>query len=170
METSELIAFGYEKPKHNVFSNDYGGDELRFRSFLCTYTKIGLDLLDFDVLYSRRLVAEYRLVYSPQKISCRPLFEPAFCKSSNFFDKMSASNKRRLWEDLNYWHPIPNSEDIADWAHMMVNMLLPADWIYSKYSEMFLNRIPKKPITGRIKEDMLKSINLDLPEGWNRKN
>lgn len=167
-ESSDVTAFDFEKPKHNEFSQYYGGDELRFRRFLCTYTKIGLDLLDFDVLYSRRLVAEYRLVYSPQKTSCRPLFETAFRKHSNFFNQLSASNKGQLWEDLNYWHPIPNTEFIADWAHMLVNMLLPADWIYiPKYRDFFLNRIPKQPITGRTKEEMLRSFNLNLPEGWN---
>lgn len=166
-ESSDVTAFGFEKPRHNKFSQHYGGDELRFRSFLCNYTKIGLDLLDFNVPYSRRLVAEYRLVYSPQKISCRPLFEPAFCRHSIFFNQLNASNKRQLWEDLNYWHPIPKTEFIADWAHMLVNMLLPADWIYTtKYRDLFLNRIPKQPITGRMKQEMLRSVYLDLPEGW----
>lgn len=167
---SNVTAFDFKKPKKIDFSY-YCDNELRFRRFLCTYTKIGLDLLDFDILYSRRLVAEYRLVYSPQKISCRPLFEPIFRKHSNFFNQLNASNKRQLWEDLNYWHPIPKTEFIADWAHMMVNMLLPGDWIYmKKYFDLFLNRIPKQPITGRKKAEMLKLFNLDLPEGWNRNN
>jgi len=169
--TSSITAFDFKEPHRERFSQNYGGNELRFRRFLYTYTKIGLDLLKFDVLYSRRLVAVYRLTYSPQKISCRPLFEPIFRKHSNFFNQLSASNKRQLWEDLNYWHPIPNTEFIADWAHMMVNMLLPGDWIYiPKYSDLFLNRIPKQPITGRKKAEMLKLFNLDLPEGWNPNN
>ena len=77
-ETRDIILLENKEPCVAKVSERYGGDEPRFRNFLHTYTQIGLDLLDYDLLYSRRLVAEYRLTYSPQRISCRPLFEPAF--------------------------------------------------------------------------------------------
>jgi len=167
-ETSGMTLLGSEEPHRVRFSQNYGGNELSFRRFLYAYTKIGLDLLKFDVLYSRKLVAVYRLTYSPQKISCKPLFEPAFYKHSDYFGQMTVSSQRQLWKDLDFWHPIPNSQYCADWAHMLVNMLLPGDWIYiPEYSDLFLNRNPKQPIRGRRKAEMLERFSLDLPEEWN---
>jgi hypothetical protein len=118
-------------------------------------------------LYSRRLVAIYRLTYSPQKISCKPLFEPVFIKHSNYYNQLDITSKSHLWEDLDFWHPIPNTKYCADWAHMLVNMLLPGDWIYSGYAELFLNPIPKPSITGGVKAGPLRTLNLDLPDEWN---
>jgi len=169
--TNSITLLDSKEPHRVRFSQNYGGNELSFRRFLYTYTKIGLDLLKFDVLYSRRLVAVYRLTYSPQKISCKPLFESAFGKHSDYFGQLIGSSQRQLWKDLNYWHPIQNSQYCADWAHMFVNMLLPGDWIYiPEYSNLFLNRIPKQPITGRKKAEMLELFNLDLPEEWDPNN
>jgi len=156
-----ITALKYEVPHKVKFSDNYDGEELRFRSYLNTYTKIGLDLLDYDLLYSRRLVATYRLTYSPQKRSCRPLFEPAFIKHSNYYNLLDVKLKNNLWEDLDFWY---SNNIYGDWAHMLVNMLLPGDF---PYIECFPIPNPRPPITGIIKIHLLSSQNLDLPEEWN---
>lgn len=177
-ENSNIRIFKREEPHVAEVSRRYGGEELRFRKFLHTYTQIGLDLLDYDILYSRRLLAEYRLTYSPQKISCRPLFEPAFTKHSLFFNQLHSSSVKQLWKDLNYWHPISAKEYVADWAHFLVNMLLPGDWIYIKdprtgkllFGDLFLRSTPKLPIAGVQKIQMLRMFNLDIPDNWSPNN
>ena len=158
---SNISLFRCEEPCVVKISEGYGGEELKFRKFLNTYTHIGLDLLDYDILYSRRLVAEYRLTYSPQRIPCRPLFEPAFSKHSSFFNQLDSSAVRQLWKDLDYWH------SGGDWAHMLVNMLLPGDWIYmSEFTAFFLNPAPKPPIIGEAKTRLLRKFDFDIPDDW----
>jgi len=159
---SDLKLIKFDEARKENFSKDYGGTELEFRKFLHTYTQIGLDLLDYDILYSRRLVAEYRLTYSPQRISCKPLFEPAFRNHSKFFNQLDSSSVGQLWKDLDYWYPG------GDWTHMLVNMLLPGDWIYmnEELKNFFLNPDKKPPITGIQKNDLLKKFNLDIPNDW----
>lgn len=171
MNENSNISVEREEPHVAEVSKGYGGEELRFRNFLHTYTQIGLDLLDYDILYSRRLVAEYRLTYSPQKISCRPLFEPAFTEHSRFFNQLDTSSVEQLWKDLNYWHPIRDTGYVADWAHFLVNMLLPGDWIYMpKFTTFFINRASKPPIVGEQKAEMLRMFNLDIPDNWSPDN
>ncbi len=168
-ENNNLVLIKSVKPKSKKISQGYGCEELRFRKYLHTYTQIGLDLLTCDKLYARALVAEYRLTYSPQKISCRPLFEPAFSKHSNFFNQLEQPSKDQLWRDLDYWHPIENLGYIADWAHMLVNMLLPGDWIYINqyYMDLFLKPKSRPPIDEESKNRMLSMFNLKIPDDWN---
>jgi len=130
LQVEDFKDASFKKPIECKISEGYGGEEIRFRNSLNTYTHIGLDLLDYDVLFSRRLVAEYRLTYSPQKISCKPLFEPIFFKHSKFFKLLDDFSKKQLLEDLDFWHTIRGTDYVADWAHFLVNMLLPGDWIY----------------------------------------
>jgi hypothetical protein len=159
-----------EAPKIGNIAKRYGGDNLRFRRFLNTYTQIGLDLLDYDILYSRRLVAEYRLTYSTQKISCNPLFEPAFTKHSKFFSQLDTQSVEQMWEDLNFWHPHPNKPGcVADWAHFLVNMLLPGDYIYTNNEGPFINPSASAPITGSQKEEVLRRLNIEVPSNWSPK-
>jgi hypothetical protein len=141
-------------------SGRYGGEELRFRKFLATYTQIGLDLLDYDITYARRLVAEYRLSYSPQRLSCRPLFEPALIKHSPYYNSLESQAKSQLWQDFNYWHPG------GDWLHMMVNMLLPGDWLYIPEFKPFFLGDNRPPITPDQRQAMLAVFNLDIPPDW----
>lgn len=177
-QNTSIGLFKQEDPHATKVSERYSGEELRFRNFLHTYTQIGLDLLEYDILYSRRLLAEYRLTYSPQKISCGPLFEPAFTKHSLFFNQLYSSSVKQLWKDLNYWHPISNKKYVADWAHFLVNMLLPGDWIYIKdprtgkllFGDLFLRPTPKLPIAGVQKIQMLRMFNLDIPDNWSPNN
>ncbi|MBZ9572158.1 hypothetical protein KJA15_02415 [Patescibacteria group bacterium] len=147
----------FKEPIECKISEGYGGEEIRFRNFLNTYTHIGLDLLDYDILYSRRLVAEYRLTYSPQRISCKPLFEPPFIKHSKFFNQLDDYSVEQLWNDLNFWH------SKGDWTHFLVNMLLPGDWIFASenFQRFFLNPTPKQPIIGETRLRMLRMFGLE---------
>lgn len=139
------------RPTPGPISLKYGGEELRFRRFLTTYPHIGLDLLDYDILYSRRLVAEYRFTYSAQRISCRPLFEPAFSKYSEFFRRLDNYSAEQLWEDLDY------GDFQGIYTHFLVNMLLPADIIVSGLvrTEEGKRRILREH-----------SYNFDIPDDW----
>ncbi|MGD8380949.1 MAG: hypothetical protein PVJ11_02295, partial [Syntrophobacterales bacterium] len=47
-------------PKHTRNSTGYGDEELRFRRFLSTYTLIGLEIMETDLLHARRLLATFR--------------------------------------------------------------------------------------------------------------
>ena len=141
-------------------SEGYGGEEIRFRKFLATYTQIGLDLLDYDITYARRVVAEYRLSYSPQRLSCRPLFEPALIKHSPYYNSLDSQAKSQLWQDFTYWHPG------GDWLHMMVNMLLPGDWLYIPEFKPFFLGDNRPPITPDQRQAMLAVFDLDIPPDW----
>ena len=164
-KNTNIILIKSVKPHVKKISQGYGDEELRFRKYLHGYTQIGLDLLSFDKLYARMLVAEYRLTYSPQKISCRPLFEPAFSKHSDFYNQLDSSSKEQLWSDFDYWHLTDNPKYIADWNHMLVNMLLPGDWIHI-FPDLFLRKEPGLPISGNLKERMLNYLNLKIPDDW----
>jgi len=157
---SNVNLIRYDRASEEKFSDTYGGTEINFRRFLHIYTQIGLDLLEYDVLYSRRLVAEYRLTVSPQRISCRSHFEPAFIRHSRYFKKLDSASVEQLWKDLDFWYPG------GDWAHMLVNMLLPGDWIYMNkgLTNFFLNPNKKPPITGTQKEALLKIFNLAVSD------
>jgi len=158
-------------PHEKTVSKDYGGDELRFRNFLHTYTQIGLDLLDYDCLYSRRLAAKYRLEYSPQGKPCRELFERALSKYSNFFKELKELDNcavEQLWDDLEFWH-CDEEGRIQQWVHFLVNMLLPGDPV--SLSPALYPAIPGKilkrpPVTGQLREQILKAWKLDLPDDW----
>lgn len=159
----------FKEPIECKISEGYGGEEIRFRNFLNTYTHIGLDLIDYDILYSRRLVAEYRLTYSTQKISPKILFESVFSKHSKFFLQLDSGSIKQLWKDLDFWHPIRIPGCVADWTHFLVNMLLPGDWIYMQnrltgellFKDFFLNPSPRPPITGKKRIEMLKIFSLE---------
>lgn len=120
-DNSDILIFKKIEPKKVFFSKNYGGTEIRFRTFLHNYAQISLDLLDYDLLYSRNLVAKYRFEYSIIRKSSRSLFEPAFEKHSEYYNSLSQEEKDQVLLDLNFWHRG------ADWAHMMVNALLPGD-------------------------------------------
>lgn len=55
---------------------------LMFRRFLQLMTNVGLDLLDYDVSYARRLAAKYRLDIGPSGESSRRYFEKRFKRAA----------------------------------------------------------------------------------------
>ena len=103
----------------------YGGEELRFRRFLTTYTLIGLDLLQADRLNTRCLFATFRWQVMAARQPYRPHFARSFERDSPVFRGLAAAEQDQFWADLAHW---PNPPQV-DWAHMLVNMALGCDWL-----------------------------------------
>lgn len=151
-----LVEYIAEIEPHDESFQDYrrgNTTNLQFRRFLQLITNMGLDLLEYDILYSRRLAAKYRLEIAPLGVSCKPYFETAFEKIP-YYDSLTSELKKELLDGLDYWHT-----SWEDWAHMFVVMLLPGDWIYS-CSQVF---DPRRPVDKAIRESLSKGL---LPDSW----
>jgi hypothetical protein len=111
-------------PQSDRVSAMYGGEELRFRRYLATYTAIGLELLAADLLHARRLFACFRFCVMPPRLPYRPFFEPTFQRHSSMFGQLQRAAQEQFWLDFANW-PDPRQ---VDWAHMFVNMVLGCDW------------------------------------------
>jgi hypothetical protein len=148
-----------EHPHKRKISEKYGGEELRFRKFLHMYTSIGLDLLMADLLNARCLFATFRLQVMRSRQAYKPHFEGTFEKHSQTYLSLSEEAKEQFWNDLSNW---PNPPQV-DWAHMMVNMILPGDFV--QYWNEFLS--PKPALTvGKINQ-IVAPMNFQIPVGWN---
>lgn len=143
------------KPQDESFDSYLGRNKtnLEFRKFLQLITNIGLDLLERDILYSRRLVARYRLDIAPLGISCKSYFEQPFKKIS-YYNSLTSDLKKELLNGLDYWHT-----SWEDWAHMFVVMLLPGDWLYS--CKQIFN--PRRPINKVTHDTLSRGL---LPNNW----
>jgi len=121
-----------EVPHATRISEVYGGEELRFRRFLYLYTLIGLDIISADLLNARRLMATFRFQVMLSRQPYQPHFQRTFEMQSPAYNSLSAEQKEQFWLDLANW---PNPPQV-DWAHFIVNMILPGDfvgpnqWIY----------------------------------------
>ncbi len=113
-----------EIPHCRKISEGYGGEELRFRRFLSTYTLIGLDIMNEDLLNARCLFATFRWQVMRSRKPYKPHFLRTFENQSSFYHSLSQSDKEQFWLDLAYW---PNKKQV-DWAHFFVNMVLGCDW------------------------------------------
>lgn len=110
-----------EPPARVQVAKAYGGQEARFRAYLCTCTQVGLDLLEQDQLRARRLFASYRLQAQLQGEPARSHFEPTFIELSETYAQFPQPDRKRLWVDFTSgW----------GWEHMFVNMILAVDWDY----------------------------------------
>lgn len=103
---------------------NYGGEELRYRRYLSTYSHIGLDIMGANLHHSQCLFATFRWQVFMDRGDYRAHFEPTFEKLSPFYCGMSDKDRRQFWSDLVHW---PNPPQ-WDWAHMFVNMVLTIDW------------------------------------------
>lgn len=112
-----------EQPIFKRVSDDYGGDELRFRRFLSIYSLIGLDLVTSDLLHARCLFATFRFQIMFSRSPYLDHFESSFQKLSTFYRSMSDEEKQQFWNDMSHW-----PQNKGDWAHMFVNMILGKDW------------------------------------------
>lgn len=160
-ETKKIIKDLIDKNnKINLYSDfeESSISDERFRNFLNTYTKIGLDLLkNFGELCSRRLVAEYRFDYHPhtryQRATPKEFFESVFSRHSQFFRELNENYPPdQLWEDFK------KVDEQGVWIHFLVNMFLTLD--LSPYGVV---------VSEQNKNNFLETISLDLPENW-RKN
>lgn len=112
-----------ELPHAAKIAELYGGEELRFRKFLNLYTRIGLDLLEGDRLYARRLFILLRYRFMKMKQPYEEYLKDPFEENSKTYRLLTDKEKKQLWKDLNHW---PNPPQM-DWMHMMVNMILGWD-------------------------------------------
>jgi hypothetical protein len=144
-----------EKPHDAPFDYYLGKNKtnLEFRRFLQLITNIGLDSLKLNVIYSRILVAKYRLEIAPSGQNSRPYFESAF-KKNPYYNSLDFETKNELFEGLDYWHT-----SWEDWAHMLVVMLLPGDWLYS-FKQIFN---PRRPINKFVRNALSRGL---LPNNW----
>ena len=116
-----LVTAGFDEltPAVSVYTSYYGGDELLFRRYLATYSWIGMDLLESNFENSTRLFAQLR---KQPRATYRAFLEPAFLAQSPFFAAMPGKDQEEFWQSFVSWPKSP-----ADWAHMMVNMMIGKD-------------------------------------------
>jgi hypothetical protein len=110
-----------DAPRQVEVARDYGGQEAPFRTYLCSYTPIGLDLVERDLPRARRLFAAYRLQTQLAHQPARAHFEPTFLELSGTYASLSEREREHFWTDFtSRW----------DWEHMFINMVLAVDWDY----------------------------------------
>jgi len=148
----------FDSPHEAIIAEMYGGSsyEQRFRNFLTNYTQIGLELLQGNLLHSRRLFAVYRFQVRQASWSFEDYFEPTFNKYSQFYVSFSNNDKRQFFADLKQWP----SYQYSEWTHMMVNMIVGCDWSFSPFNN---------PLSiAKINEILLrKNIGFNIPPTWN---
>ena len=140
-------------------SQQYGGEELRFRRFLATYTQIGLDIMEADLLNARRLFATFRLQVMIGRQPYKPHFIGTFENHSPFYNNLSDAEKDQFWLDIAHW---PNPPQV-DWAHMMVNMVLGCDWnqIFQQASIA-----PLPPLSISEINQIIRNQGFQIPKDW----
>ena len=92
---------GTVRPDKKEFQT-HEGEELRFRIFLNTYTKIALDLLkNYGRQPSMELIYFYRHYFLPHKVPPEPILGIIFNNYSNFFKQLKNSSlDKQFWNDL----------------------------------------------------------------------
>ncbi len=128
---------------------------LAFRRYLQLMTNVSLDLLHYDVLYARRLAAKYRLDVGPSGESSRGHFVKGF-KQASVYRTLEADLQEELLKGLDTWH-----SSWEDWAHFLMVMLLPGDWIYSPACGHVFN--PRRPLSKDIRNRLAGGL---LPDDW----
>jgi len=141
-------------------SAQYGGEELRFRRFLSTYTLIGLEIMKADLLNARCLFATFRWQVMRSRSPYKPHFLSTFETQSPTYNSLSPEEKDQFWLDLAHW---PNPPQV-DWAHFFVNMVLGCDWIPPQTWETFLKPQPALDIK-KINE-LVRDQGFQIPDGW----
>lgn len=147
-----------EYPHEVKISEGYGGEELRFRKFLHMYTLIGIDLINSDLIKARCLFATFRLQVMRARQAYKPHFEGTFEKCSQTYLSLFEEDKQQFWSDLSNW---PNPPQV-DWAHMMVNMILPGDFVPAWND--FLS--PKPALTIEEINQIVAPMNFQIPVDW----
>ncbi len=142
-----------EGPEQIRISDEYGREELRFRRFLSTYTSIALELMEVDLQEARRHIATFRWKITRPHWGCLSHFVPFFQRCSAFFNDLSAKKRSQFIEDL----------DHLDWAHFLVNMILPEDWL-PIHQELFST--PHPPLTNQEISILTRGMDLEIPDNW----
>ena len=147
-------------PKEIKFADRYGGDESRFRSYLSTYSHIGLNIMGADLHNAQCLFTTYRWQVFMSGGDCREHFAPSFESKSPFYCSMSHEDQEQFWVDFACWPKPPQ----VDWAHMFVNMVLACDWM-----EVFCWSYPQR---ARTIPEINAILNIghvfQVPQQWRR--
>jgi hypothetical protein len=146
-----------ESPHLTRTSGGYGNEELRFRRFLYIYTLIGLDIMQANLLNARCLMATFRLQVMLSRQPYPNHFQRTFEAQSPSYNSLSQKQKSQFWSDLSNW---PNPPQV-DWAHLMVNMILPGDF---RRWEFFCS--PHPPISLEEINKIIISWGFQIPNDW----
>ena len=145
-------------PEQTRNSDAYGGEEMRFRRYLATYTQIGLEIMETDLLNARILFAIFRWQVMRAGRAYKHHFLKTFENQSFFYNSLPASEKLQFWLDLAHW-PDPQK---VDWAHMFVNMVLGADWfpVWKNF------HAPQPPLSIPEINELIKWMGFQIPHNW----
>lgn len=153
-----------QHPLPLIVARNYGGEsfEERFRSYLNLQTQIGLELIERDLLQAQRLFATYRWQIRRACLQHRPHFEPTFERDSPTYNSLSTEAQNQFLDDLGEW---PNPPQV-DWAHMMVNLVLGADWMWAFGHPNYL--IPGRPCPVEIINMLVNDLGFkfQIPPDW----
>lgn len=147
-----------ELPHATRISEGYGGEELRFRRFLYLYTLIGLDIMLANLLNARCLMPTFRFQIMLSRQPYKPHFQRTFEEQSSTYNSLSTEQEEQFWSDLANW---PNPPQV-DWAHLMVNMILPGDFVNNW--DYFL--VPKAALSLQEINDIVKNLGFQIPNNW----
>ena len=149
-----------EYPHTVRIAEKYGGEELRFRGFLCTYAPIALDIMEADLLNARCLLATFRWQVMRARLPYQRHFINTFREQSRFFNALLADSQDQFWHDLAHW---PNPPQV-DWAHMFVNMVLGCDWIAREIWMDF--RVPAPALSIEQINQAVGQQGFQIPADW----
>jgi len=95
----------FEYPQEKVVAEAYDGVEYeeRFRNFLVIETRIGLEMIERDLLQARRLLAVYRWQIRKASLEPKEYFEPTLKRLSPAYNSLSDDEKDQFFADLNEW-------------------------------------------------------------------
>lgn len=147
-----------EPPLAVRISDDYGGEELRFRRFLSSYSPLGLDLMQADLLHARCLCITLRCQLFPERRPYRPHLEPTMVRESPTYAALSLRQRDQFWANFQYW---PNPPQV-EWAHMFVNLVLGFD-----FNGFFQSPPPRAATLVEINELLTRfDAGFQIPNGW----
>lgn len=149
-------------PRKKIVAESYGGEEYeeRFRTFLVLETQIGLELMEGNLLHARILLATYRWQIRKASLPLRKHFESTFRKYSPTFNAFSNEEKEQFFADLGEW---PNPPQV-DWGHLMVNLVLPGDWLQVFSDPHYLT--PGRPLSIPQINRKVKELGFQIPLNW----
>jgi len=149
-------------PKSYVVAGSYGGEEFeeRIRNFLVLETLIGLDLIETDLLHSRCLFATYRWQVRRALLPIQDHFKRAFERCSLTWNSLSEEQRRQFFVDFEE-RPDPQQ---VDWGHLMVNLVLGADWFDELRDPHFF--APGKPMTIAQINQLVRPLGFQIPPDW----
>jgi len=137
-------------------SGSYGGEEMRFRGFLSTYTQIGLEIMNADLLNARCLLVTFRWQVMVTKMPYKPHFKRTFEQQSPFYNSLSTEENAQFWMDMANW---PNPPQFG-WAHFLINMVLGCDWPWESIIR------PQPALTYIQINENIREQGFQIPEDW----